>query len=349
MDTPSNRGRRSTAFPFNKEGDCCAFPRPQRNKGLFFIGQNMKIKRILQNFRKSGRDEALGTADLTGHSTGAGGDLPHHLDQQHDHDDDEDDTSLYTTTNTRTTHNNSTQSSPPKPPSDDAALKFALFTEDKKKEEDRELSAFLREQAAETTSRSASFSLPEQKPPPNMKVRATTTGSVTPARHRPAPLHNIADLASPNTTASTNYATSLLEPQSPPNTQQLEQQFPPDRYAETRELVKKFIADIWNRGELELIPSVCSPSLRFNGNTGTWRTKLLWCWVVTTAAEEPVGGVVHGYSPLTHPRKNKLRLFFQGLIASVTTASRKSSRKLGILWMIIIARFIVSRYFATSR
>lgn len=36
----------------------------------------------------------------------------------------------------------------------------------------------------------------------------------------------------------------------------------------TRSLVKKFIADIWNRGEIDLIPEVCSPSLRFNGNTG---------------------------------------------------------------------------------
>jgi steroid delta-isomerase-like uncharacterized protein len=36
----------------------------------------------------------------------------------------------------------------------------------------------------------------------------------------------------------------------------------------TRNLVKKFIADIWNRGEIDLIPEVCSPSLRFNGNTG---------------------------------------------------------------------------------
>lgn len=40
------------------------------------------------------------------------------------------------------------------------------------------------------------------------------------------------------------------------------------RCDETRNLVKKFIADIWNRGELDLIPDVCSPSLRFNGNTG---------------------------------------------------------------------------------
>lgn len=36
----------------------------------------------------------------------------------------------------------------------------------------------------------------------------------------------------------------------------------------TRELVKKFISDIWNRGEIELIPSVCHPSLRFNGHVG---------------------------------------------------------------------------------
>jgi predicted ester cyclase len=37
---------------------------------------------------------------------------------------------------------------------------------------------------------------------------------------------------------------------------------------QTRELVKRFIADIWNRGEVELIPVVCHPSLRFNGHVG---------------------------------------------------------------------------------
>lgn len=36
----------------------------------------------------------------------------------------------------------------------------------------------------------------------------------------------------------------------------------------TRSLVKKFIAEIWNRGEIDLIPDVCSPNLRLNGNTG---------------------------------------------------------------------------------
>jgi len=36
----------------------------------------------------------------------------------------------------------------------------------------------------------------------------------------------------------------------------------------TRDLVKKFISEIWNRGEVELIPTVCHPSLRFNGHVG---------------------------------------------------------------------------------
>jgi hypothetical protein len=39
---------------------------------------------------------------------------------------------------------------------------------------------------------------------------------------------------------------------------------------ETRDLVKQFIADIWNRGALDMIPIICSPSIRFNGNTGTY-------------------------------------------------------------------------------
>lgn len=41
-----------------------------------------------------------------------------------------------------------------------------------------------------------------------------------------------------------------------------------ERSAVTRELVKKFVADIWNRGDLDLIPSVCGRSLRFNGSVG---------------------------------------------------------------------------------
>jgi hypothetical protein len=47
---------------------------------------------------------------------------------------------------------------------------------------------------------------------------------------------------------------------------------------QTRNLVKKFIADIWNRGEVDLIPEVCSPSLRFNGNTGKTERNYL-CFV----------------------------------------------------------------------
>lgn len=36
----------------------------------------------------------------------------------------------------------------------------------------------------------------------------------------------------------------------------------------TRELVKGFIADIWNRGDVDLIKKICHPSLRFNGHVG---------------------------------------------------------------------------------
>lgn len=36
----------------------------------------------------------------------------------------------------------------------------------------------------------------------------------------------------------------------------------------TRGLVKQFISAIWNRGELELIPRVCSKGIRFNGASG---------------------------------------------------------------------------------
>lgn len=37
----------------------------------------------------------------------------------------------------------------------------------------------------------------------------------------------------------------------------------------TRELVKRFISDIWNRGKVDLIPELCSSSLRFNNEDNT--------------------------------------------------------------------------------
>jgi predicted ester cyclase len=39
----------------------------------------------------------------------------------------------------------------------------------------------------------------------------------------------------------------------------------------TRDLVKTFIGKIWNHGEIDYIPIVCSPSLRFNGRDGLER------------------------------------------------------------------------------
>lgn len=82
-----------------------------------------------------------------------------------------------------------------------------------------------------------------------------------------------ADTTTTTTTTSKPQSITRGKSHPPSQTEQLHQQqqltYPMDRYAETRDLVKKFIADIWNRGELDLIPDVCSPSLRFNGNTGT--------------------------------------------------------------------------------
>ena len=46
----------------------------------------------------------------------------------------------------------------------------------------------------------------------------------------------------------------------------------------TRELVKKFISEIWNRGETELIPHVCHPSLRFNGHVGMDKVSMERCF-----------------------------------------------------------------------
>jgi hypothetical protein len=66
-------------------------------------------------------------------------------------------------------------------------------------------------------------------------------------------------------------STNLNHSQQTSNSQPL----PPLRCDETRHLVKQFIAAIWNRGELEIIPDVCSPSLRFNGNTGTYSLYVL--------------------------------------------------------------------------
>ena len=40
------------------------------------------------------------------------------------------------------------------------------------------------------------------------------------------------------------------------------------RNAVTRELVKQFIADVWNRGDLDLIPKICAKGIRFNGSEG---------------------------------------------------------------------------------
>jgi predicted ester cyclase len=38
----------------------------------------------------------------------------------------------------------------------------------------------------------------------------------------------------------------------------------------TRQLIKKYFSDLWNRGELEVIPEVCSPKIRLNINNDSF-------------------------------------------------------------------------------
>ena len=168
----------------------------------------MKMKRILQNFRKgSGRGEVLGTSDLTGRES-------HPFEVEDEEEDD--DTSLYTTNNQQ------------------LEVEFN-FSEDKK-EGDKESTL------SETKTLASELSHSKMTPPPYETQHAAFKPQMP---QSPVPIEAITE--------------------HPP-----QQQYPPDRYAETRDLVKKFIADIWNRGELDLIPSVCSPSLRCNGNNGAY-------------------------------------------------------------------------------
>lgn len=89
-------------------------------------------------------------------------------------------------------------------------------------------------------------------PPP---MAATSNGNSTGSGHPRAPP---APMASPLSPGSTNTnATSAVAPSS--NEAAIEQ---------TRQLVKGFIADIWNRGDIDLIKEICHPALRFNGHVG---------------------------------------------------------------------------------
>lgn len=173
----------------------------------------MKMKRILQNFRKgSGRGELLGTSDLTGRESRP---------VQAEDEEEDDDTSLYTTT---TTHNQQLE------------VEFH-FSEDKKGGNKESTLSETTTSASELSHSKMTSSEPQHAAfTPKMPQAPITNETIT--EHPP------------------------------------QQQYPPDRYAETRDLVKKFIADIWNRGELDLIPSVCSPSLRCNGNNGAFMTRL---------------------------------------------------------------------------
>jgi steroid delta-isomerase-like uncharacterized protein len=81
----------------------------------------------------------------------------------------------------------------------------------------------------------------------------------------------------------------------------------------TRELVKKFISDIWNRGEVELIPRVCHPSLRFNGHVGMDRVGHEgFARMVTTVREALTDYHCEIHSMVVETNKAFCRLRFTG-------------------------------------
>lgn len=99
-------------------------------------------------------------------------------------------------------------------------------------------------------------------PPP-----AATTASPYPASSQD---HNGGHYPAATHAMTTTPAATTLPPNIIRHVQDTEAVVDPIHAANeiTRTLVKKFIADIWNRGEIDLIPDVCSPNLRLNGNTG---------------------------------------------------------------------------------
>ena len=103
----------------------------------------------------------------------------------------------------------------------------------------------------------------QQQPPPPNQPQAPPAVPQQQQQHLPPPpaattqQEQFAAAATPTTTATATTVTDM--PLGDPAFAKAEV---------TRDLVKKFISDIWNRGELDLIPSVCSPKIRFNGNSG---------------------------------------------------------------------------------
>ena len=81
----------------------------------------------------------------------------------------------------------------------------------------------------------------------------------------------------------------------------------------TRDLVKGFIADIWNRGDVELISKICSPSLRFNGHVGMDKVGHDgFCRMVTTVREALTDYHCEIHSMVVENNKAFCRLKFTG-------------------------------------
>jgi len=206
----------------------------------------MKMKRIFKSIRGKHKGQGTGgTEDLTLNGRQASLDdaaMPAELEEEEDMEqesikyfDDEDANSLYTDTSKRISQNQKAY----------GEVESYFSTSDASND------ANSAKQATVNTNDSNTTSSPRGPPVP---PRVTTTTVRVPPPPVPSMLNS-----SPS--SSPQRITTGSQQQSPPDS---------SRCAETRNLVKKFIADIWNRGDIDMIPSVCSPSLRFNGNAGTY-------------------------------------------------------------------------------
>lgn len=120
----------------------------------------------------------------------------------------------------------------------------------------------------------------QQRPPPQQYREKQEYDAPPPARQQQAPPRSAKEQeyydslpqqqrsAPPRQTFEATQTKPKKEKAPPNTTVGIDPVVQAERAAVTRELVKQYVADIWNRGDLDLIPKICARGLRFNGSAG---------------------------------------------------------------------------------
>ena len=102
-------------------------------------------------------------------------------------------------------------------------------------------------------------------------------------------------------------------PTTPSATSSLDMEERESEIQSTRDLVKKFISDIWNSGNIDMIPEVCHKSLRFNGNSGMDRVGHEGCSEMVTTVRDALSDYhCEIHSMVVENNKAFCRLKFMG-------------------------------------